>query len=150
MKLTGNEDIRIRRSILSIRRAFEELVCEKDYHEITVTELSDRAMINKKTFYQYYNSLDDLLREIQDELSSEYVERVKGLGLKDMRRLVEEFYLFSEEKGRFYEKITCGNSYTSIRQTMIDRVADQTGERVFRYPPVLSQQSDPPGERQAA
>lgn len=126
MKLTGKEDIRIRRSIISIRRAFEELVCEKDYNKITVTELADRAMINKKTFYQYYPSLDDLLLEIQQEISSEYAERVKGLGLKDLHRLVEEFYRFSEEKGTFYEKITCGNSYASIRQTMIDSVADKT------------------------
>lgn len=51
----------MRWSIISIRRAFEELVCEKDYKDITVTELFERAMINKKTFYQYYPSLEDLL-----------------------------------------------------------------------------------------
>ncbi|MGN1022401.1 MAG: TetR/AcrR family transcriptional regulator [Lachnospiraceae bacterium] len=127
MKLTGKEDIRIRRSILSIRRAFEEMVCEMDYQQITVTELAARAMINKKTFYQYYPSLDDLLREVQMELSEEYAKRIQGLGLQDMHRLVEEFYLFSEEKGPFYEKITCGNSYAAIRQTMIDNVKSHAG-----------------------
>ena len=61
MKLSGHEDLRIRRTLESIRRAFEELMLEKDYEKITVTELAQRAMINKKTFYTYYPSLDDLL-----------------------------------------------------------------------------------------
>ena len=68
MKLTGTEDLRVRRTLEAIRRSFESLLLEKDYEKITVTELAERAMINKKTFYTYYQSLDDLLTEIQDEV----------------------------------------------------------------------------------
>lgn len=120
MKLTGKEDLRVRRTLEAIHRSFEELMLEKDFEKITVTELAGRAMINKKTFYTYYPSLDDLLAEIQDELSEEFAERTKDYTFRDIDKLTREFFLFSEEKGPFYEKITCTDSI--IRNRMIRNV----------------------------
>ena len=59
MILTGSEDLRVRRTIDSIKNVFEQMICEMDYGKIRVTELCSRAMINKKTFYVYYPTLDD-------------------------------------------------------------------------------------------
>lgn len=59
------------------------MICEMDYGKIKVTELCSRAMINKKTFYVYYPTLDDLLAEIQSEYSAEYIERIKNYKLPD-------------------------------------------------------------------
>jgi AcrR family transcriptional regulator len=128
MKLNGNEDLRVRRTLESIRRAFEALMLEKDYEKITVTELAQRAMINKKTFYTYYPSLDDLLAEIQDELSEEFSKRTKDYTYADIDKLTREFFLFSEEKGPFYEKITCTDSI--IRNRMIRNVT-KTSDRKY-------------------
>lgn len=50
MKITGYEDLRVQRTINNIYQAFEDLICEKDYSKITVTELARRAQINKKNF----------------------------------------------------------------------------------------------------
>ena len=36
-----------------------------DYEKITVRELTDRAMINRKTFYLHYETLDELLEEVR-------------------------------------------------------------------------------------
>ncbi len=134
MRLNGNEDLRVRRTIGSIRKAFEELLYEKDYEQISVRELTERAMIKKKSFYSYYDSLDDLLQQVQDELAEEYVERVRGYSFSDIEHLTREFFLFSEEKGPFYEKITCSD--TIIRTRMIRNVAKSAGlglERLHRY-----------------
>ncbi|MBB5182624.1 TetR/AcrR family transcriptional regulator [Catenisphaera adipataccumulans] len=122
MILTGKEDPRVQKTIESIKEAFHDLILEKDYEKITVKELCERARINKKTFYTYYETLDDLLLETQSSIAAEYQNRIKGLSLKDMNQLVREFFLFSEEQGPFYEKITCGGSYAGIRQKMIEKV----------------------------
>ncbi len=122
MILTGKEDLRVQKTIEAIHSSFQELILEKDYDRITVKELCERAKINKKTFYTYYETLDYLLLELQDMLSSDYRERIKDYTLKDMDKLVREFFLFSEEKGEFYEKITCGGNYTNIREQMITKV----------------------------
>lgn len=109
--------------MISIHKTFRELLLEKDYEKITVKELCERAMINKKTFYTYYETLDFLLFEMQEQISSEYRERIKSYTLKDMEKLVREFFMFSEEQGEFYEKITCGGTYTKIREQMIMKVS---------------------------
>ena len=82
-------------------------------------------MINKKTFYVYYPTLDDLLAEIQSEYAAEYIERIKDFRLPDeLDKVNREFFLFSEEKGLAYEKITCAGSesYHYIRSGMIKEV----------------------------
>lgn len=125
MLITGNEDLRVRRTIEAIKRSFEEMICEMDYEKIRVTELCQRAMINKKTFYVYYQTLDDLLSELQTELSAEYLERIKDFSLPDeLDKVNREFFLYSEEKGLAYEKITCAgsSSYQYIRSGMMKEV----------------------------
>ncbi len=122
MILTGKEDLRVQKTMEAIQGNFHDLILEKEYSDITVKELCERARINKKTFYTYYETLDDLLLEMQTMISSEYSERIKEFTLKDIDKLVREFFVFSEEKGEFYEKITCGGAYTHIRQQMISKV----------------------------
>ena len=126
MILTGSEDLRVRRTIDSIKNVFEQMICEMDYNKIRVTELCSRAMINKKTFYVYYPPLDDLLAEIQSEYAAEYIERIKNFRLPDELDKVNREFLFSEEKGLAYEKITCADSesYHYIRSDMIKEVSD--------------------------
>ncbi len=98
------------------------LFWKKNIQIITVKELCERARINKKTFYTYYETLDDLLLEMQLVISEEYREWIKDYTLKDMDKQVRAFFEFSEKKGKFYEKITCGGSYRHIREEMIKRV----------------------------
>ena len=72
------EDRRVRRTRASIRRAFLDLLDEKSYGQITVTELSERADINRKTFYAYYSGMDELLRELEQDLMEDYEEVCTG------------------------------------------------------------------------
>lgn len=123
MILKGNEDLRVIKTIESIKKAFDELICEKGYEKITVKELCDRARINKKTFYHYYETLDFLLAEMQTELSSAYIERIKGYTLpEDLSKVNREFFIYSAEQGLAYEKITCSGTYHTIRDDMIENV----------------------------
>lgn len=122
MILTGKEDLRVQKTIEAIQSNFHDLILDKDYSDITVKELCERARINKKTFYTYYETLDDLLLEMQVIISSEYSEIIRDYTLKDLDKYVRAFFEFSESKGEFYEKITCGGSYIHIREQMILRV----------------------------
>ena len=127
MKLTGTEDLRVQKTIEAIRSVFADMISEMDYEQITVTELCSRAKINKKTFYRYYPTLDDLLSELQDEMSQEYSQRVAAFRLpEELDKVNREFFLYSVEKGPFYDKITCSGNYSYIRQQMINNVMDNT------------------------
>lgn len=98
-----------------------------DYDKITVKELCERARINKKTFYRYYDVLDDLLAELQGIMSQEYIKRVENYRIpEELDKINREFFLYSVEKGMVYEKITCSGSYNYIRNKMMDNVIDST------------------------
>ena len=134
MILKGNEDLRVVKTIEGIKMAFEELIQEKDYEKITVKELCDRARINKKTFYHYYETLDSLLAEMQKELSAEYIERIKDFELPDeLDKVNREFFVYSSEQGLAYEKITCSGAYHSIRDKMVGEVNDAGWNKSKKY-----------------
>src|SRR5260221_12899155 len=57
MSLTQQEkipDLRVRRTHLLLRKAFWELMAEKDFQSITVQDIADRAMVNRATFYDHF------------------------------------------------------------------------------------------------
>ena len=134
MILSGNEDLRVVKTIEGIKTAFEELICEKDYEQISVKELCDRARINKKTFYHYYETLDALLAELQLELSAGYIEIVKDYKLpEELDKVNRAFFEYSVSQGLAYEKITTSVTYHSIRDEMVDNVNDAGWGKSKKY-----------------
>jgi len=134
MILNGTEDLRVQKTVEAIKHTFETLICEKDYEKITVKELCDRARINKKTFYTYYPALDDLLAELQMEISGTYIEQIKDFRLpEDIDKLTKAFFEYSAAQGRAYEKITVSGSYHYIRQKMINNVKNQTWSKSEQF-----------------
>lgn len=74
---TQKKDKRARRSDAAIRKAFYELLVERDYDKITVTELARRADIDRKTFYLHYASIDDLSDALMHEEVSQLADKVR-------------------------------------------------------------------------
>lgn len=134
MILTGNEDLRVVKTIEAIKRSFSELICEKPYGRITVKELCERAQINKKTFYNYYETMDALVAEMQDEMSAGYLKRIAGLELpKDLSEVNRIFFEYSIEQGAAYERITLDTSWEKVRNQMIQTVNDYSWQKSVSY-----------------
>lgn len=133
VRLTGTEDLRVQKTIDGIYSAFEELLCEKEYKDITVKELCDRARINKKTFYRYYPTLNDLLLELQDGLFEDYMKQTEGLELPDdLEQITRAFFRFTISQGAALERIICAPAYRDLSRTMTSRVMDEsTHDRSF-------------------
>ena len=60
-------DLRYIKTERAIRKTFHELLQEKDISRITVKELTERAEINKTTFYAHYETLPDLINTLEME-----------------------------------------------------------------------------------
>ncbi len=56
------------RSKTMIRQAFLELLQEKPYEKITVTDIAQRANLNRSTFYAHYPDVQGLIEEIEEEI----------------------------------------------------------------------------------
>ena len=66
------EDRRVVRTKKAIRSAFTQLITEKAFEDITVTDIAQTADINRKTFYNYYHNTQDLLEDFEGELITSF------------------------------------------------------------------------------
>jgi AcrR family transcriptional regulator len=78
MQLTHKPKIdrRVQRTLQSLRTALLELIKEKDYDEISIEEITERANVGRTTFYLHYKDKEDLLME---EFSTIMYERAQVL-----------------------------------------------------------------------
>lgn len=62
------QDRRVARTKRAIRNSFVKLLAEKDIEKITVKEIADGADVDRKTVYNYYSGVYDVLDELENEL----------------------------------------------------------------------------------
>ncbi len=99
-------DLRYRKTEEAICQAFREMLAEMDYSQITIQALSERARINRKTFYLHYPSIDDLLYKLKWEFLQRYLEPVAASRLPDdLEVIVRNCYQFSEYSDSIDEKL---------------------------------------------
>lgn len=122
--MVNRNDLRVVKTMDAIHTAFEAMICEMDYGKISVTELCQRARVNKKTFYRYYATLDDLLAEFQSEMGAAYIEATRDFQLpRDIPQVSRVFFEFLESKP-VYSRITCAPTYRRTQQSLTDTVVD--------------------------
>lgn len=61
-------DRRVLRTKRAIRSAFAQLLTAKDVNDITIKEIADLADINRKTFYNYYSGVHQVMDEVENEI----------------------------------------------------------------------------------
>lgn len=66
------EDKRISKSKKAIKNALLELLQTKDINEITIQELAIKADVDRKTIYNNYQNIYEIIDEFSDDLSSSF------------------------------------------------------------------------------
>lgn len=61
-------DRRVIRTKRAIKNAFAQLLNEKNINDITVSDIADLADINRKTFYNYYAGIYEVVDEIENDI----------------------------------------------------------------------------------
>lgn len=67
-------DPRVQRTRELIRNAFVDLLEETDLEKITVNRITDKATINRVTFYLHYRDIPDMIDKIADDILREMKE----------------------------------------------------------------------------
>lgn len=78
---TKGSDRRVTRTKRAIRDAFMQLLSEKDLNAITVKEISERANINRKTFYNYYSGVYQVMDAIENEIVGDFETVLRDVDL---------------------------------------------------------------------
>ena len=132
MRTTPAKDLRVTKTLEAIDVTFREMMLEKGFAAITVKELCERARINKKTFYRYYETLEDLLAEVMATYAASWRKRTGHLRMpQDVAQITREFFLFGAEQDALYDTITCDPAWDAIQRSLQD---DASGEHAELTP----------------
>lgn len=77
-------DRRIRKTRRVIRQCLTELLKTKRIQDITVREISEKADINRGTFYLHYRDIFDLMEQIENELLEELADVLNHFKASDL------------------------------------------------------------------
>lgn len=87
MENTGKRtDRRVIKTKRAIRNAFAQLVSTKDINDITIKDIADTADINRKTFYNYYSGVYQIVDEIEDEITTAFNAVLQDIDFTDVLR----------------------------------------------------------------
>lgn len=75
--LSKTLDIRIVKTKRSILAALVDLLSKYPLKKITITELCSQAMINRKTFYSHYQSIENAFDDMENLIISGYLQVLK-------------------------------------------------------------------------
>ncbi len=119
-------DLRVIKTRNAIKKAFKEMICEMEPSEITVKELSERAMIHRKTFYLHYSTIDVLFEEMVRESIESYNDVL--LSLPPNHRAAEANkvmldHIQSQEP--YVERLFCFPEYDAIIDKLILEVVER-------------------------
>ena len=145
------EDARITRSKRDLRNALMELLKEESFDKITVTDICKKAMINKMTFYKYYQDkytlLDDCIKSVAANIYYACVEGddakivVKNSPVDFFVRLTASSVTECRKNKEVLLSLVYGNN-SSIRfiiESCLNRMMQQLIEKLavfyeFKYP----------------
>lgn len=82
-----SEDKKIDRRVVKTKKAiysaFAQLLLEKDVNAITIKDIADRADINRKTFYNYYAGIYELIEEIENKILYSFEQALMDVNIAD-------------------------------------------------------------------
>lgn len=79
-----------------LAEALQNLMKEKAFKQISITEIAERAGLSRRTFYRHFNVVEDILHYIAQELCDQYASMI--LKEKDIsfRNVVFVYFTFCE------------------------------------------------------
>ena len=117
------EDLRVQRTKKILKETLKNMLINLSYEKITVKDLCEKSMINRRTFYLHYDSIDNLLEDIQLDYTIEFYKIIKDYDFYyDIDKLTYEYFSFSEKNGLIFEKINTNPNFEYIRQQMVQKV----------------------------
>ncbi|MBT1166527.1 TetR/AcrR family transcriptional regulator [Bifidobacterium simiarum] len=111
-------DRRVRRTRARLADALVELMRTKPVESITVTELAERADVNRVTFYAHYNNVQELLGQIEDDAVAAF-------------RSVAEAHAKELVTGEYLPFVTATLVYIDEHDSMISVLLSSFGNTLF-------------------
>jgi len=127
------QDRRVLRTKLAIRQAFIVLLDQLDISQITITDICNEANINRKTFYNHYLNIHELIEEIEEAMVLAFEQFLSKYMVNDLLANPEIFFdglnHIIDENYEFYSQLILNKH--SFR--LVDKIGESFKRRLRSY-----------------
>ena len=145
----GQADLRVRRTHKLLWEALMAELSERAFEEITVTDICERAMVHRTTFYKHYEDkyalLEQGMRQMYDALVAEVVHVTPSAFSMDHPPpyFVRVFEHVAEHQ-HFYKLMLCGEGIGRFQKLVKEYIAEVASANVREWTPANQHLAVPP------
>ncbi|MBO0999262.1 TetR/AcrR family transcriptional regulator C-terminal domain-containing protein [Bacillus sp. SD075] len=121
-------DRRIRKSKMALKEALLSLMQNKDFREISITDIVELADLNRGTFYKHYQYKEELLEEVMEDVISDLIisyrepyKNVETFTIKELTASVIKIFEHVANYANIYPLILKSNAWP----TLLERICNE-------------------------
>jgi AcrR family transcriptional regulator len=126
-------DRRIQKTKTAIIEAFVELMAEKNFEQLTINEIADRANVNRGTIYLHYVDKYDLLDQcIETHLNTLFQNSLSDVDAANFcsKDSILRTFEYLEHHAFFYSSILTNKGIPAFRNRLLDMVLHSLREQI--------------------
>lgn len=131
----GKQDLRVVKTRKNLFESLLYLLKEKTFEEIKVSDICEKALINRSTFYAHYNDkyelFADLIETLKVSLSSELATNTKISNSKEYYlEMLRIFLEHIDKEKEIYSAIMFHNKNSIIMDMVYDTLNEEIKKRI--------------------
>lgn len=126
------QDRRVFKTKKVIREAFVSLLVEKDLEKLTIKEIALRADVDRKTVYNYYDSVYDIQEELENELAASFENAINNFHYTtfEPREIFAALASFLEDNLELFDSVMRIDSGARLISQIIAYLRDKIRESI--------------------
>jgi AcrR family transcriptional regulator len=133
-------DLRVRRTHKLLWEALMAELSERTIEEITVSDICERAMVHRTTFYKHYEDkyalLEQGIRQMYDDLLAEEEHLPpSAYSIEHPPPYFMRLFEHAAEHQRFYKLMVCGEGIGRFQKLLKEYIAEVVSAKVGELPP---------------
>lgn len=92
-----------------IIEAFIDLLKTKSFEEIKTTEICKKAQVSRNTFYRKFNSKNDIVEKIADNLIANYISQIQNKSPEKFQDLITIVFQFGKDNFEILKTLSDNN-----------------------------------------
>ncbi|MBO0993424.1 TetR/AcrR family transcriptional regulator [Bacillus sp. SD088] len=124
-------DKRIQRSKKALKEIFIQLLAQKPFDQITITEIVRTAGYNRGTFYSHFETKENLLQEIIQETLHEMIKEIrqpykelKRVNMKELQAKDLTFFHYFEKNAQLFNMLLSDHLQVDFRYQMAKAIEE--------------------------
>ena len=109
-----------------LKDALTELLSEKEFGAVSVTDICTRADVNRSTFYAYYKNPRELLQELEDDTLSKIPifsdDAPEITHTKQLQENFTDFFDYVKQNAALFRVLVLGNSDSDFSRRLVDTI----------------------------